>query len=92
MSRNANQDIFLIGLCVLDEDVEVVIVIKDPCIKQLVFRPVIASPLVLFAKILVRKCFLRIFVEGLAVAVRWQRIKIIELFFDVFAVVAFRIA
>ena len=92
MGSYADQGIFHVRLRILDEDVEVAVIVEDAGIKQLILWLVITAPLVLLAKLVVRERSLRVFVETLAVAVRRKGIQIIELLFDVFAVVALWVA
>ena len=55
MRGDSDQHIFLIQFRVLNEDVKVAVVVEDAGIEQFILRLVIASPLVLLAKLIIRK-------------------------------------
>ena len=62
MRCDSDQRIFLVEFRVLNEYVEVAVVVEDAGIQQFILRLVIASPLVLLAKLIIRKSVLRVLV------------------------------
>jgi hypothetical protein len=88
MGFDANQNVFMGELGILDKDIEVAVFVEDARVEKFVFRLLAAAATVLFHKLGVGKHPLRILVEEFHIGVRGRRIEIEIALFDVFAVVA----
>ena len=87
--RDAYQHIFRVRFRVLNKDVKVAVIVEYACIEQFIFRLAIAAPLIFRAQLIVREGALGIFIQCLTVAMSGKSVQVIELLFDVFAVLAF---
>ena len=64
VNRNPNQQVFGRGLGVFDKDIEVTILIKDPCIEQFVLEFISTALPVRFDQVFVGKFTLRVLVQS----------------------------
>src|SRR4051812_13483677 len=79
------------GLGVGDKDVIIAITFKDAGVDQLIFRFLTAAPAVGLQQVDIGIGGLRVFVEIVHIGMGRRRVKIVIVFFDIFAVVAFAI-
>ena len=86
--RNANANIFDVGLGVLNKDIEVAVLLEDPGIQQLVFGIKLAAPAALGDQRRIGILALGILVQILHVGVRRSVVEVEIALLDVFAVVA----
>src|SRR6516162_1713255 len=86
--RDPHQNVLRIRLRILDEKIEIAAFAKGSGINQLVFGFLFRPASILLNELSVRKCVLRIFVEGFQVGMGWSRIKVVIDLLDVFAVVS----
>ena len=85
---DADGDVFLVDLGVLDDDVEVAVLVEDARIEQLVLGALAAAAAVFLRQQAVGKLGLRIFVEELHVRVGRGVVEVEVVLLDVLAVVA----
>ena len=83
-----DQDVFMRGFGIFDEDIEITLILKDTGVPQFKFRIVFAPSLVFLDESGIRKGGLRVLVEVFHVRMRGRRVQIKIIFFDIFAVVA----
>src|SRR5215471_8379133 len=87
---DANEDIFWIGLGILDRDVEVAILRKNTCVDQFIFRFASPTTTILGHQIGIREGALWIFVQGLHVRMSRGTVKKVVVFLHILTMVAFR--
>ena len=88
----ADEDVFLVTLGVLDLDVEVALFVEGSGVEELVFELVVAAFLIGFNEFGVGEGALGVLVEGLGVGVGGGGVEVVELLLDVLAVVSFGVA
>ena len=91
VDRHLQENVFNIGLCVFDLDIEITVVGKDAGVNQLILWFIFAAPPVFFDEPRVGKSGLRILVEHPHVRMGRGTVEVIIEFLDVLTVVAFRI-
>ena len=91
MDRHLQENVFNIGLCVFDLDIEITVVGKDAGVNQLILWFIFAAPPVFFDEPRVGKSGLRIFVEHPHVRMGRGTVEVIIELLDVLTVVAFRV-
>ncbi len=85
---DSDENVFDIGLRVLDKNVKITVPRKNPGIEQLEFRLATPAALALLHQRFIRKCGLRILVQHSHITVRRCRIEVEVILFHVFAVIA----
>src|SRR6516165_5646747 len=83
-----HQNVLWIRFRVLYEKIEIAAFAKGSGINQLVFGFLLSSVSIFLNKLRVRKCVLRVFVEGFQIGMGWSRVKVVIDLLDVFAVVS----
>jgi hypothetical protein len=88
--RDANEQVLLAGLCMLDEHVEIAPVVQRVAegIDELIFRRIFVPASVFRDEVGVRVFDLRVLVQHFGVRVRRRRVEVVVILLDVFAVVA----
>ena len=87
--RDLDENVFDIAFRVLDEHVEIAVLSEDSGIQQFVLRIVLAAAAILFDKLRVGECRLRILVQILHVGMRGRAVEVEVIFLYVLAVIAF---
>ncbi len=90
--RYSGENIIMVNLAVLNENIKILILIKDPGIEKLVFRFLFAASSVFIHQIIIRKSIDRVFVYHFHIAMRRGIIEVIKNFLDIFSMVSLRIA
>lgn len=88
--RDPHEDVFRIGLGVLNEDVEVAVVVEDPGIGQFILGIVMRPFGVGGPEQIVGELLLRVLVQPLEVGMSRRRVEVVVALLDVLAVISFR--
>src|SRR5689334_22083481 len=86
----ADEDVIRGGFGIFDADIEIPVLVEDAGLHQLKFPRLPTTSPIFFDEPGIRKRSLRIFIEAPHIGMSGSAIEIVIIFFDVFAVVAFR--
>src|SRR5512142_476286 len=89
-SSDANEDIFWIDFSILDDNIEVAILRKDPCVNQFIFRFASSTTAILGHQISIREGPLWILVQRLHIGMGRGTVKEVIVFLHILTMVAFR--
>ena len=84
---DSDQQILRSGLGVINKNIKITLLCKDPRVHQLIFRLLTAAPLILFKQLAIREFLLGIFVQPPHEAVGWRVQQMIKIILDVFTVI-----
>ena len=87
VDRDLDQDVFRLAFCILHENVEVAIIVKNTGIEQLILKLRLRTALIRFHQVPVRVLPLRVLLEIFHVRMRGGGVYIEVVFLDVLTVV-----